>query len=454
MARSISLPHAWTPRHYQLPVFQKFEKGVKRFILVWHRRSGKDSMCINLMTLAAMQRVGNYLFLFPTARQGRKALWDSIDKAGQRVIDQAVPPAIRTTIRNDEMMIRLVNGSTIQVSGADNFDSLVGTNYVGIVFSEYALTSPTTWRYLSPILTENGGWVIFNSTPRSRNHLYRLYQTNLTNPEWFCDVKGHKQTKALTDAQVAEEIRSGMPEEIAEQEFNCSFDAANIGAIYRREIDKARQQGRVGSVPYDARYPVETAWDIGHRDATAIWFFQRLPNGRVHVIDYHEERGKGLPHHAGIVNNRGYGYSRHVGPHDLNSKIFALDATTLDVARNHGLHFTVAPKLSIDEGIQAGRIFLTRCYFDAVKCADGLNAMESYEREWDETTRQLSDKPLHNWASHGSDAFRYAAVTPEGLGVVPDWARALVASNVAQQSMIGNNGGPPLQDDPLSAWRS
>lgn len=451
MPRIIQLPHKWNPRHYQLPVFQAFEQGIKRFLLVYHRRAGKDSMCINLMAMAAMQRVGNYLYLFPTARQARKALWDSIDKQGRRVIDQAVPPEIRRRVRNDEMFIELANGSTIQVAGADNYDAIVGTNYVGIVFSEYALTSPTTWRYMSPILAENGGWAIFNSTPRGKNHLYQLYEANKDNPLWYCQIASVAHTKAIPQSVIDDDIRAGMPQEIADQEYGCSFESANIGAIYRRELDTARRQGRIGTVPYDGRYPVECSWDIGHRDATAIWFFQRV-RGAINVIDYHEERGHGLPHYAGVLAKKEYPIVRHVGPHDLNHKIFALDATTLDIARNHGIHFVVAPKLSVDEGIQAARAMLSRCHFDATKCADGLAALDSYEREWDDETRQLSDKPLHNWASHGADSFRYAAVTPEGIGVVPDWARDLVS----QQSTVGHNGGPPLSDagfDPLSPWR-
>lgn len=449
MAKVIRLPNQWNPRHYQLPVFQAFEQGIKRFVLVYHRRAGKDSMCINLMAMAAMQRVGNYLYLFPTARQARKALWDSIDKQGRRVIDQAVPLGLRKRVRNDEMFIELANGSTIQVAGADNYDAIVGTNYVGIVFSEYALTSPTTWRYMSPILAENGGWAIFNSTPRGKNHLYQLYEGNRTNPQWYCQIASVATTKAIPQSVIDDDIRAGMPQEIADQEYGCSFESANIGAIYRRELDTARTQGRIGHVPYDGRFPVECSWDIGHRDSTAIWFFQRVGKA-IHVIDYLEDRGKGLPHYAAELSKKEYGFARHIGPHDLNHKIFATDSTTLDIARNHGIHFVVAPKLGVDEGIQATRSMLSRCHFDAVKCVDGLSALDSYEREWDEDARQLSAKPLHNWASHGSDSFRYYAVTPEGIGAIPDWARQ------EMQSMVGHNGGPPLEGagfDPLAPWR-
>ncbi len=449
MAQKISIPHQWSPRWYQRPLFEKFDAGIKRFILVWHRRSGKDSTCFNLMVRAALIQKGNYLYLFPTARQGRKALWESIDKNGRRVIDQAVPPVLREGIRNDEMMIRLLNGSTIQVAGADNQDALVGTNYRGIVFSEYALTSPTSWRYMSPILTENGGWAVFNSTPRGKNHLYDLYETNKDNPEWWCDIKGARQTKVVTEQQILDEIRAGMPPEIAEQEFHCSFDATNIGAVYMHQLNAAKAEGRITLLPHDARYPVETWWDIGKRDATAIWFAQRI-GPFVNLIEYHEERGKGLPHFMGVIRSKPYNYARHVGPHDLDRTNWVTDQKAVAMAQNFGIHFTVAPKLDVQQGIDAARAMFSRCRFDPIKCADGLAALEAYEREWDDEQYALSEQLGPKWASNGCDAFRYGAVTPEHVGVVPAWAKELLAA--PPNPALGHNGGPPLED-PLDHWR-
>jgi phage terminase large subunit len=461
MAQQISLPNKWTPLPHQVPMFAAYERGIKRMILVFHRRAGKDSACINLMAVAAMEKTMNCLYLFPTARQGRKALFEAIGKDGVRVIDQAIPKQIRLGMRQDEMMITLVNGSTIQIAGADNYDSLVGTNYQFVVFSEYALTSPTAWRFMSPILVENKGVAIFNSTPRGKNHLWTLLETNRDNPDWFCSVKGIRDTGLLTQGQVDDEIRAGMPREVADQEYHCSFTSQNVGAIYRREMDHLRELERIADVPYDRRYPVETAWDTGHRDSTAIWFYQRI-SGEVRVIDYYENRGKGLEHYADELRKRGYSYSRHIGPHDLDNTIFAINASTLDVAKNFGINFVIAPRLAIDEGIAATRTFLGRCRFDRTKCADGIAALDAYEREYDEDTRQLKAKPKHDWSSHGSDAMRYAAITPEGLGLVPDWAKPMMQQmpNVWTPQQGGpypynHNGGPPMDgsDDPLASFR-
>jgi phage terminase large subunit len=461
MAQQVSLPNKWSPLPHQVPVFAAYERGIKRMILVFHRRAGKDSCCINLMAVAAMEKTMNCLYLFPTARQGRKALFEAIGKDGVRVIDQAVPPAIRKSMRQDEMMITLVNGSTIQIAGADNYDSLVGTNYQFVVFSEYALTSPTAWRFMSPILVENKGVAIFNSTPRGKNHLWQLLETNRDNPDWYCSVKGIRDTGLLTQGQVDDEIRAGMPREVADQEYHCSFTSQNVGAIFRREMDHLRELERIGDVPYDRRHPVETAWDTGHRDSTAIWFYQRV-GAEIRVIDYYENRGRGLEHYVEELRKRGYTYSRHIGPHDLDNSIFAIDASTLDVAKNFGINFVVAPKLALDEGIAATRTFLGRCRFDKAKCADGIAALDAYERSYDEKDKQLSAKPVHNWSSHGSDALRYAAVTPEGVGLIPSWAKPIMLTTTTtwHQPMntgphaFNHNGGPALDEaDPLSAYR-
>lgn len=442
MARStsITLPNLWTPRDYQLEAFRAADSGIKRHIWVWHRRSGKDSAAGNYIAKESHRRIGNYWALYPTAKQGRKAMWEAVDRDGRRVIDQMFPPPLRDTTRNDEMFIRFKNGSSVQVTGSDQADSLVGSNPVGVVFSEYALTSPSTWRFVEPILIENGGWAIFNSTPRGKNHLYDMVERNKDRPDkWFVSVKGWRDTGVITQADIDEAIASGMPPEIAAQEFDCSFNAVNVGVVYSREMVALRAQGRIRSVPYDPRYPVETAWDVGHRDATSILFFQRMPNGTIHIIDHHTDRSKGFPYYAGIVHSRGYAYSRHVGPHDLDNTLWIADASAQVIARNLGVHFTIAPKLRVDEGIMSARLFLGRCHIDADRCSQFIASLDQYQYEWDEDTRTLTTKPVHDWSSHDADALRYAATTPEGIGLVPAWAQ-----DVVDLSWMSNATGPKV----------
>lgn len=396
------------------------------------------------------ERVGSYFYVLPTQRQGRKVIWENIDKVGRRMIDQALPPSIRTNQRDDEMIIKTKFGSTFQVVGGDNFDAVVGSNPVGIVLSEYAIMSPSTWQFLSPILVENGGWIIFQGTPRGRNHLHRLVEDNKHAPNWFVSIKSWRDTGGIvTQAMIDEEVRAGMPRDLAEQEYGVSFNAPNTGAVYAKWILEAKQTGRVGDFSYNPAYPVETAWDLG-RDGTAIWFSQRI-RGSVHYIDYHEEAGTGFHSPAKVVLGKPYAYSRHVGPHDLSVVDFMSDAKRIDQARNHGIHFAIAPKLLDDDAEPATRAHLGTAHFNAGPTAKGIAALEHYHREYDEDTRSYSKAPKHDWSSHGSKAMQYAATTPTHLGIIPVWAKDILVNN----SMYNHNGGPPMDDhyDPLAEFR-
>jgi hypothetical protein len=163
------LPYRWQARRYQLRLIHYLAKGGKRAVVVWHRRAGKDSVALNWIAQAAVQRTGTYWHMLPEARQGRKVVWDGIDRRGRRMIDQAFPPELREGKPNDtEMRLRLRGGSVFQVVGSDNYDALVGSNPVGVVFSEYSLARPAAWEYLRPILAENGGWAVFIFTPRGQ----------------------------------------------------------------------------------------------------------------------------------------------------------------------------------------------------------------------------------------------------------------------------------------------
>lgn len=456
MVNSITLPHDWTPRHYQLGALRKFDAGIKRHLLIWPRRAGKDSFAINLSAKSAHQRVGSIFHFLPTARQGRKVIWDGIDKQGRRIIDQAMPKELRSNTVNDEMQIKLKCGSMYQVVGSDNFDSIVGTNPVGCVFSEYALSDPRAWDYVRPILAENGGWACFITTPRGKNHAYEMYRTNKDNPLWnvshlTCEDTGHISLEAIE-----EERRSGMSEARIRQEFYCDFEVADLGQIYADIIEELEKGGRVGSVPYDPRYPVHTFWDLGHRDATAIWFVQYV-NMDIHVIDYLEERRGHVGHFVGKVRDKPYSYARHVTPHDTERFEFGAGTTILEAFRQHGINPTIAPKLTVDTGIKALRVVLRRCKFDVTRCHHLLRALKAYRYEENEEDRTVSNKPKHDWSSHAADAGRYMAVTPQDFGVNPSWASSLILPSEGDWSAAPKIGRrPPMAEpeyDPLAAWR-
>lgn len=224
---NLTIPNEWVPRTYQQPLYDNvgYGKAFQHASVIWHRRAGKDSTMLNLTAREMFTRVGTYWHLFPEQAQARKAIWNGIDAAGRRIIDQVFPPAIRARKSEQEMLIELVNGSIWQLAGSDNYDSLVGSNPVGVCYSEYALSNPTARDYIRPILLENGGWELFNTTPRGRNHAYELHMLAQQNQHWFDQVLTIRDTGRLTEEDMDAERANGMPESKVQQEYYCSFEA-------------------------------------------------------------------------------------------------------------------------------------------------------------------------------------------------------------------------------------
>jgi phage terminase large subunit len=468
VSRALNLPNDWTPRDYQLEMFQALDSGIKSALAVWHRRSGKDNACLNYVVKKAHERVGTYYYMLPTNKQARKVIWMNIDTQGRRLMQQAAPEVLRKRTLDDEMLCEFRNGSILQCVGSDNFDSLVGSNPVGLVYSEYALSDPRAREYLRPILVANGGFEIVNSTPRGRNHLWTLLQMAKKNPAWFWSIKTILDTGVMTMEQYEAEILGGYPRNRAEQEYLCSFDARNTGSIFLDYIEALERAGKLTEAPYDPRYPVETTWDIGKQDATVIWFRQKI-NNVWRYIDYHEERGQTLPHFAKIIHAKPYAYSRHIWPHDGKTTEWGAGNTRTELARQHGLRVTIAPKLAVEARIEAARAVLPRCEFDRSKCSRGLLCMRHYQYEIEEQDSGLvnvNPKPLHDWSSHACDAFTYGAVTPDHVGHLPDWLKEVdqrwrpdanttsTGNKITSTGMMGHNGGPALQEyDPLAEFR-
>jgi hypothetical protein len=251
---------------------------IKRAVLVWHRRAGKEKACWNFMISQAVRKVGTYYYFFPSFAQGRKVLWDFIDKDGYRVLDHLPKELVAGNANTTEMKIRLKNGSLIQIIGTNNIDSIVGTNPIGCVFSEYSLQDPTAWTLIRPILAENGGWAVFNFTPRGQNHGKELYDMAKDNKAWFCqmltveDTFREKDIPVITKQDIEAERKSGMSEDYIQQEFYCSFTLGIEGSYYAKYMQNARDEDRIGKVPYAKQSRVYTAWDIGYGDSTAIIF--------------------------------------------------------------------------------------------------------------------------------------------------------------------------------------
>lgn len=409
----IKLPHQFTPRHYQVAPLRAFFIDKKRWTIeVLHRRAGKSKRTINKLLMAAMQRVGNYYHTFPELKQARGAIWNNIDKDGMRYIDHIPRHLMKKPPNNSEMRIELINGSMIQLAGSDRYDALMGGNPLGIIFDEYSLQNPYAYHYLSPILTENGGWADFVYTPRGKNHGWDLYDRNKDNPDWFVQKLDITQTfhndgsRIITDKMIEERRREGMPEELIQQEFYCDFDVALAGAFYSKEMDKAKQEGRIKSFPYFEHLPVHSAWDIGRWDATAIWLFQ-VKDNMIYIINYYENCLQGMPHYIEWVkafleiNKLKPGI--HLAPHDIKVHEWTNNRTRMDEAARHGFYFEAVPKLNIIDGINCVKSLFKHFIFHEQNCKFGMDLVKQYVRD-------DHGVPIHNFASHCADGLRTLGV--------------------------------------------
>lgn len=412
----ITIPANWAPRDYQLPVWSALEDGKKRVVAVWHRRAGKDAVGVHWTTVAAMETPGVYWHMLPTLAQGRKVVWDGVTRDGRRVLD-AWPKELIAHRRNDEMKLDLINGSIWQVVGSDNYDSLVGANPRGVVFSEYSLADPAAWDFIRPILAENEGWALFLYTPRGRNHGWNLYDMARKTEGWHASLLTVEDTGAISIQAVEDERRAGMTEEMVQQEFFCSFEAPLFGAYYAEQMLQAERDGRVTNVPHDPAVKVETWWDLGIGDATAIWFAQRVGK-EIHLIDYVEDSGEPLDHYVRVLQSRGYVYDCHVFPHDVKARELIAGKSREDTLKALGVTPSVVKRHAVDDRIHAARMMLGSCWFDAKKCARGIEALRQYRKElaaeklWrSEQEPEFKARPVHDWASHGADAFGYGAMS-------------------------------------------
>ena len=357
------------------------------------------------------ERVGAYYYFFPTYKQGKKILWEGMDRDGFKFMDH-FPKELRKRTDNTELLIEATNGSIFQIIGTDNIDSVVGTNPVGCVFSEYALQDPKAWDYIRPILAENGGWAVFNFTPRGDNHGKDIFEMAQKSKEWFCERLTVDDTKAIPKNILEQELREIASKDgtdsLYQQEYYCSFEEPVQGAYYGHQMKEAIN--RITHVPYAPETLVNTYWDLGVGDSTSIWFQQETAQ-EIRMIDYYETSGEGLAHYRNILQERGYNYGIHYAPHDIEVRELGTGKSRKETAAGLGLDFKVAPKLPIDDGIDAARNILAKTWFNKVKCEKGINALRNYHKEYDEKNKTYKNRPHHDWSTHGADAFRYFAVS-------------------------------------------
>jgi hypothetical protein len=419
----IRLPHnGWRPRRHQMNAWRYLENGGRHAELIWHRRAGKDEICLHWAAIAAHQRVASYWHMLPEAAQARKAIWEAMNPhTGIRRIDEAFPHELRATTREQDMLIKFKCGSTWQVVGSDNFNSLVGSPPAGVVFSEWALAKPAARAMLQPIFLENKGWQLYITTPRGKNHAFNTYtaarKAMLAGRDVFAEIQTANDTGVISQEALDDALQGYIDdfgEEAGEaffrQEYLCDFDAAILGAIYGSEMRKAFAAGRICNIDIDPRVPIETAWDLGRTDDTSIWFFQRV-RGEKRFIDHFSGSGLDVADLAEALREKGYRYGDHWLPHDARAKTLASNGKSV-VEQLHalGIKGKIVPQLSVQDGIQAARMMFQACWFDMDRCAAGIESLRAYQRTWNADTKTFSQAPLHNWASHDADAFRMAAI--------------------------------------------
>ena len=406
----------FVPRDYQIPILKALDKGCRKVLAIMPRRCGKDITALNYMIKRMVQEPGVYFYIFPTYSQAKKVIWDSITNEGQKVLDY-FPSDLIIKKNSQEMKIRLrcLNGkeSIFQLIGSDNYDALMGTNARGFVFSEYALQNPDAFLYLRPIITANRGWCLFLSTPRGKNHLFDLYQTARSSPDWFCYKLTVDDTKHLSAEEIEIE-RKEMSEDMIQQEYFTSFEMGVEGSFYNKYLEKCFLEKRIGEVPLHTDYKVHTAWDIGVGDKTVIIFFQKIGSA-IHIIDCYENSGKGLEHYAEVLSSRFYSYGTHIAPHDIRVREWGSGITRLEKAENFGIHFEISKNISILDGIEAARTLFSRLWIDQKKCRALIDALENYRSEYDPKKRTYHSRPLHNWSSHFADAYRYLAIAEKDI---------------------------------------
>lgn len=466
------LPYNFDPWPHQEEWFLAFyDHGINRFFEVVHRRGGKDKAFLNLASCEMMERIGNYVHVFPQRQRARLIVWEGIDSDGRRYIDH-FPQELVFRKLEQEMLISYRHpddwsreGSIYRCMGSDRDTYLlVGTNPVGVIWSEFAEINPRMRTLVLPILRRNNGWEAIVCTPRGRNHAYRLYNRVRNDVGWHTsylttkDTTDHQGKPLVTDEDIQADINAGMTQEEADQEYGLSWDTPMPGAYYAEEFRRIDREGRIGVVPYDPNLPVYTSWDLGINDTNAIWFMQPTPT-EYRFIDYMEDHSVALvyddddPRDDGWINRvraKSYNYDHsklnpprtrsswevHYGPHDLNNRIYASGKTVYSIALQHGFRFTVVETgtaKAVKDGIAATRRLLAKAVFDEEHCQQGIDAARSWRREWDDKGQRYLEHEHKDWTNNGADSLRHMAigimppakprVDPPGPGSFEHWAK-------------------------------
>ncbi len=408
--------------------FEPFHLREQRWAcLVVHRRAGKTVACVMDLIDAALRckkQDGRFAYLAPTFAQAKDTAWGYLKRFTADI------PGIEQ--RESDLMVVFSNGARVRLYGAENFDRLRGTYADGVVLDEYGDIDPRAWpEVIRPALADRGGWAVFIGTPRGRNDFWRVHTAAMRDPEWYSLVLRADETKLLPQAEL-DDMRRMMTADQFDQELMCSFDAAIRGAIYRTELQALDVDGRLCGVPYDPAVPVWTAWDLGIGDATSIVCAQ-LVGKEVHVIDYYEATGEPLIHYVAWLDSKPYRYSLDLLPHDAGARELGTGKTREELLRANGRKVRVLPRQEIDDGINAVKMLLARCWFDRLKTERLRECLAHYHRDFNDRMGVFKDAPVHDWSSHAADAARTLAMGLREQGAAPQPFKPVVPRVYGQQ---------------------
>ena len=398
----IKIPY--TPRKFQNYLHQRI-RDYRWSVLVCHRRFGKTVCMINHLLMAALtSKVSNprYAYIAPTFKQAKSIAWDYIKQFTHKI------PGVK--FNETELRVDLPNKARITLLGSENCDGLRGIYLDGCVIDEYANVNDRLFpEIIRPALSDRKGFCIFiGTTQRKNNNFYELFQHAKGADDWFYFKAKASETKVVDQDELTK-AKEVMGENKFKQEFECDWIANIEGSIYGKTLAKMENQRQITRVPYDPSLPVNTAWDLGVSDHSAIIFFQQLGRS-ISIIDYHEERGQGMPHFIELVKNKEYIYKDHFAPHDIEVTDFSNGKTRREVAYQLGIRFKVVPKLPLEDGIHATTMTLPRCWIDVDHCKKLIDALRHYHRKYLDKNRMFRSKPVHDWSSHACDALRYMSI--------------------------------------------
>jgi phage terminase large subunit len=368
--------------------------------------AGKTVACINdLIRRAFMDGKpdGRYAYIAPYYSQAKSISWEYLLR---------YTADVRTQANASELWVELLNGARIRLFGADNPDALRGLYLDGVVLDEVADMRPRVWgEIIRPLLADREGWAVFIGTPKGHNFFHSIWTQAQGSPDWYSTSIRASTSGLLPPGELADAAK-GMTEDQYQQEFECSFEAAILGAYYGRELRAIEDEGRVTVVDHDRNLPVFTAWDLGFHDDTAIWFWQML-GSELRIIDYYSASGLTIDDYANVVIGKAYRYATHYLPHDARAKTLASGGKSIieQLDAHLGLkNMAIVPGLSVQDGIQAARVMMRRVWFDRERCGDAVELLKQYQREWDDEKKMFREKPRHDFTSHCADAFRMMAI--------------------------------------------